>query len=60
MSIDESPNHNGDYSVSQGGAKLDVVDICYSIVINKKIKRVLRNVCFSLEPGDLCAIMVSF
>ena len=39
------------------GAKVDVTDLCYSVVVNGKMKRLLKNVCFNLDPGDLCALM---
>ena len=39
------------------GAKVDAVDICYSIVLKGKLKRILKNISFGLEPGDMCAIV---
>ena len=39
------------------GAKLDIIELCYSVVINNKLKKILKNVSFSLEPGTMCALM---
>lgn len=40
------------------GFKVDAVDLCYAIVNQAgKMKRLLKNVSFCLEPGDLCALM---
>ena len=46
-----------DGKMSGNGAKVDVTDLCYSVVVNGKMKRLLKNVCFNLDPGDLCALM---
>ena len=39
------------------GAKVDVVDLSYSILLNGKMKRLLKNVSFTIQSGDLCALM---
>ena len=39
------------------GAKVNVTDLCYSVVINGKMKRILKYVSFNLDPGNLCAVM---
>ena len=39
------------------GAKLDIIELCYSVVIDNKLKKILKNVSFSLLPGTLCALM---
>jgi ABC-type multidrug transport system ATPase subunit len=39
------------------GAKVDVVDLCYSVALNGKMKRLLTNVSFNLDSGNLCALM---
>jgi len=39
------------------GAKVDVVDLCYSVALNGKMKRLLKNVSFNLDSGNLCALM---
>ena len=58
MADSTSPLHGGVPDASQKGAKLDVTDMCYAIVNSKgKMKRILKNVGFSLEPGDMCALM---
>jgi ABC-type multidrug transport system fused ATPase/permease subunit len=56
--VSSSPIHGGQAEGSLRGAKLDAIDLCYSIVNQKgKMKRLLKNVSFSLEPGDMCALM---
>jgi ABC-type multidrug transport system fused ATPase/permease subunit len=56
--VSSSPIHDGQAEGSLRGAKLDAIDLCYSIVNQKgKMKRLLKNVSFSLEPGDMCALM---
>ena len=37
--------------------KLDAVDLCYSVVVDGKLKRIVKNVNFGLEAGDMCALM---
>ena len=46
-----------DSKVIGDGAKVDVTDLCYSVVVNGKMKRLLKNVSFNLDPGNLCALM---
>lgn len=41
----------------QDGTQVDVVDLSYSVLVNKKSKQLLNGVSFSLEAGDMCAIM---
>lgn len=41
----------------QEGVRLDVVDVCYSVTIDKKTKQLLRNVNLRLDPGEMCALM---
>jgi ABC-type multidrug transport system fused ATPase/permease subunit len=40
-----------------GGVQLDVVGVSYSIYVNKKEKKLLKNVSLRLEPGEMCALM---
>jgi len=51
----ENPIRVKDQYVS--GAKVDVVDLCYSVALNGKMKRLLKNVSFNLDSGNLCALM---
>jgi len=39
------------------GVSIDVVDLSYSVVVKEKVKTLLRNVSFSIEPGGLTALM---
>jgi ABC-type multidrug transport system ATPase subunit len=39
------------------GVHIDVSKLSYSVVIGKTTKNLLNNVSFSLEPGNLCALM---
>ena len=39
------------------GVSIDVIDLSYSVVIDKKVKKLLRNVNFSLESGCMAALM---
>jgi ABC-type multidrug transport system ATPase subunit len=39
------------------GAKVDVVDLCYSVALNGKMQRLLKNISFNLDSGNLCALM---
>jgi len=43
----------------KNGAKLDAIDLCYSVIINGKLKKILKNINFSLEPGCMCALLGS-
>ena len=52
-----SPIHAAQPDGKGVGAKVDAVDLCYSIVVNGKMKRILKNVSFSLVPGNMCALM---
>lgn len=47
------------YSDRKTGAKLDAIDLCYSVIINGKLKKILKNINFSLEPGCMCALLGS-
>ena len=51
----ENPIRSNNHVVS--GAKVDVVDLCYSIALNGKMQRLLKNVSFNLDSGNLCALM---
>lgn len=51
-----SPDQSGS---AEKGARLDAVDLTYSVVVKDKVKRILKHVSFGLEPGDLCAVMGS-
>ena len=43
------------------GAKVDVVDLCYSVALNGKMNvSLLTNVSFNLDSGNLCALMRPF
>lgn len=48
-----------DHSDRKSGAKLDAIDLCYSVIINGKLKKILKNINFSLEPGCMCALLGS-
>jgi ABC-type multidrug transport system fused ATPase/permease subunit len=37
--------------------QLDVKNLNYSVVVNKKTRQLLRDVSFHLEPGEMCALM---
>ena len=39
------------------GVSIDVIDLSYSISLNKKSKVLLRNINFSIQPAELCALM---
>ena len=39
------------------GKILDVKDVCKTYVVNKRQNNVLRNVSFSVEEGEMVAIM---
>lgn len=39
------------------GPRLHITDLCYSVVVDGKLKRIVKNVNFGLEQGDLCALM---
>jgi ABC-type microcin C transport system duplicated ATPase subunit YejF len=45
--------------VSRFGSKLDVRDLCYNVRVGNMVKPILKDVCFSLQPGSLCALMGS-
>ena len=34
------------------GAKVDVVDLCYSVAFNGKMQRLLKNISFNLDVFD--------
>ena len=52
-----NPIFSSDSKTIGNSIKVDVTDLCYSVVVNGKMKRLLKNVCFNLDPGDLCALM---
>ncbi|CAM9157731.1 unnamed protein product [Ectocarpus fasciculatus] len=39
------------------GVELDVKNLNYSVIVNKKTRQLLRDVTFHLEPGEMCALM---
>ncbi len=40
------------------GVRIDVVDVSYSVTVNKNtVKHLLRNVNLRLDSGELCALM---
>lgn len=45
--------------LEEEGVRLDVVDVSYSLNIDGKMRQLLRNVSFQLNPGELCALMGS-
>ena len=51
----ENPIRVNDQFISR--VKVDVVDLCYSVALNGKMKRLLKNVSFNLDSGNLCALM---
>ena len=53
----KSPIHVEASGNTKRGAKVDAVDLCYSIVVNGKMQRILKNVSFGLDSGDMCALM---
>ncbi len=44
-------------NVAPPGVKIAASDLCYSVVVDGKLKRIVKNVNFGLETGDLCALM---
>ena len=58
----ENPLHKTNQAANQvvsgaNGAKVDCVDLCYSVTFGTTVKKILRNVSFSLDPGEMCALM---
>lgn len=41
------------------GARIDAKDICYSVLVNGKMKRILKSASFSVDAGEMCAVMGS-
>ncbi len=41
------------------GVRLDVRNVSYSVFSNGKDKKLLRNISFRLDPGEMCALMGS-
>ena len=39
------------------GVQVDIRGVCYSVFINGEEKKLLQNINFHLEPGDMCALM---
>ena len=40
------------------GVHIDVANVSYSVKLGKNnVKNLLKNVSFSLEPGNMCALM---
>jgi ABC-type multidrug transport system ATPase subunit len=39
------------------GTQVDIRNVCYSVFINGEEKKLLQNINFHLEPGDMCALM---
>lgn len=39
------------------GVQVDVSNVSYSVFINGVEKKLLRNISFHLEPGEMCALM---
>ena len=39
------------------GVHIDVQKVSYSVNIGKDVKNLLKNVSFTLEPGNMCALM---
>ena len=37
------------------GVELDVKNLNYSVIVNKKTRKLLRDVTIHLEPGEMCA-----
>lgn len=44
---------------NKSGLGMEAKDISYSVLINGKMKRILKNVSLNVEPGEMCAIMGS-
>lgn len=57
--LSSSSSSKDNYSDRKSGAKLDAIDLCYSVIINGKLKKILKNINFSLEPGCMCALLGS-
>ena len=52
--------YSDDDSLTAGkaaGVAIDCIDLSYSVLVNKTNKVLLRNVNFSIEAGELCALM---
>ena len=39
------------------GVEVDVKNLNYSVIVNKQTRKLLRDVTFHLEPGEMCALM---
>lgn len=40
------------------GVQVDIKNLCYSVFLNKgEEKKLLQNINFHLDPGDMCALM---
>ena len=46
-----------DTEAANKGARLHAIDLCYSVVVDGKLKRIVKNVNFGLASGDMCALM---
>ena len=48
------PGTGGAYA---NGVQIDVKTLSYSVLVNNKMKQLLKNVSFTLEKGSMCALM---
>jgi ABC-type multidrug transport system ATPase subunit len=39
------------------GVSIDVFEVTYGVVVDKKVKRLLKNVSCSFNSGTMCALM---
>jgi len=44
-------------NIRSNGAKVDCVDLCYTVTFGDTVKKILKNISFSLDPGEMCALM---
>lgn len=53
----EHPPYKSDEVSSGSGVRLDVINLSYSVEINKVVKQILHKVDLRLHPGEMCALM---
>jgi ABC-type multidrug transport system fused ATPase/permease subunit len=53
----EGSNANNTILAISQGAAVDVVNVSYNVLLNKKPSVLLKNINISIKPGKLCALM---
>ena len=56
--IKEERLESGTATQPSNSVTIDVVELTYGVVVNKKVKRLLKNVSLSLSSGTMCCLMV--